>query len=408
VNDDALFGAIAVQEGYLTQTQLDGAMGARNGAEVAQILLSLRLLSPEQVRTIQDIQRIRLAEADEAHDADARVHGDRNLLGCTGCETWYIVQGLIPGTKFVCRKCGRVLSVSAAPPPALQESPKQPGSGRRLGPYEILREIGRGSMSTVFEAFHPPSGKTVALKVLRTWDTPNPNPLRRFQQEARAISRLSHPNIVAIRDSGDVQGVYYIAMDLVRGETLDRLLAKRAIRLRDFVALLEKVALALHHAHQQGIIHRDLKPANILVDSAGEPRVTDFGLAKLDHASDKGGTHHGATLGTPFYMSPEQVSGDIAGTDARSDIYAMGVILYEALTGRHPYPGTSVMDVYRAVLAGSLAPPEKVNPDAPPPLAAVCRKALQREKARRYDSARQLAEDLRRWLEGKPVMAGQP
>jgi serine/threonine-protein kinase len=171
------------------------------------------------------------------------------------------------------------------------------------------------------------------------------------------------------------------------------------------VEALEKVARALHHAHQYGVVHRDLKPANIILDAAGEPHVTDFGLAKMDHM-DKGATHSGAALGTPFYMSPEQVEGDIAGTDARSDIYSMGVMLFEALTGRVPFPGHSVLEVYRGILSGSVVSPSAINPKAPPALEAVCLKALKRNKRDRYTSARDFADDLKRYLDGQPVVAG--
>jgi len=151
----------------------------------------------------------------------------------------------------------------------------------------------------------------------------------------------------------------------------------------------------VHHAHQQGIVHRDLKPANIILDAAGRPHVTDFGLAKMDHL-EKAATQTGGTIGTPYYMSPEQVRGDVRGTDGRSDIYALGVILYEALTGRVPFPGTSVVQVYLGILNGSVTPPSKINPRTPPALESICLKALERDKDRRQADARQLAEELRR------------
>ncbi len=404
VNDDSLFGAISVQEGFVTQPQLDSCLRELNGRALTDVLRDRGLLTDSQIQIIRDIERIHMAEAKATTESEGLLRQDRFMLPCTGCDTYYLVQGYAEGTKFLCRKCLRVLTIERDP-----DAPRPlPGGAvvgqRRIGPYELFGEAGRGSMSVIYKAVDTRSGRTVALKVLKESDLPSPNRLRRFQQEAQAASRLSHPNIVPVHEAGDIAGTYYIAMDFVEGLTLDRALAGGKIRLREFVAILEKVALAVHHAHQMGIVHRDLKPANILLDAAGEPHVTDFGLAKMDHA-EKGTTHAGSALGTPFYMSPEQVSGDVPGTDARSDIYALGVILYEALTGRVPYPGSSVMDVYRAILGGPLTPPVKLNPRTPSDLQAVCLKALERDKRRRYDSARDFALDLRRHLEGKAVLA---
>jgi serine/threonine-protein kinase len=270
-----------------------------------------------------------------------------------------------------------------------------PTGSRLIGPYEILNEIGRGSMSVVYKARRKETGAVVALKVLKESEAPNPSYLKRFQQEARAASRLSHPNIVAVLDSGEKDGQYYIAMAVVEGVTLDRALATNRLTLFQFVEVLEQVAQAVHHAHQQGVIHRDLKPANIILDAAGRPHVTDFGLAKMDHL-EKAATQGGGTIGTPWYMSPEQVMGDVPGTDARSDIYSLGVMLYEALTGRVPFPGNSVVQVYLGILNGAPTPPSQVNHRTPRELEVICLRALSRDKDRRQPSALQFAEDLRR------------
>jgi serine/threonine protein kinase len=179
-------------------------------------------------------------------------------------------------------------------------------------------------------------------------------------------------------------------------------MATNRLTLRQFVEVLEQVAQAVHHAHQQGIIHRDLKPANIIVDAAGRPHVSDFGLAKLDHL-EKAATHGGGKIGTPYYMSPEQVMGDVQGTDARSDIYALGVLLYEALTGRVPFPGSSVVQVYLGILNGSATPPSQINPRAPRELESICLRSLARNKDQRQASALQFADELRNtYLGPKP------
>ncbi len=397
MRDEDLFGAIAVQEGFLTRAQLDECLIDLDGRSVRELLLERGLLSEEQAQAIADIQRIHTAEAAAAAETGGVVRQNRFMLPCRGCDTYYLVQGMAEGTKFVCRKCGTLLVVRHRPPPL--PAPEPPLPARVIGPYELLDEVGRGALSVVYKAVHRESKRVVALKVLRPSDIPNPAPLRRFQQEARAAGRLSHPNIVAVHEAGEAEGTWYIAMDYVEGVTLDKAVTQGRVGLRAFVEVLETVARAVHHAHQYGVVHRDLKPANILLDGAGRPRVTDFGLAKMDHA-DKGSTHAGVSLGTPYYMSPEQVEGDVAGTDARSDIYSMGVMLYEALTGRVPHAGGTVMEVYRGILSGALLPPTRANPEAPPALEAVALKALQRRKEQRYASARDFADDLRRWLDG--------
>jgi serine/threonine-protein kinase len=406
VNDDALLGVIAVQEGFLSQAQLDQAQREQDGRRLLDLLREQKLLSDPQVEAILDIQRVHMAEVSAAAESEGFLSQDRFMLPCTGCDTYYVVQGFAEGTKFLCRKCLRVLTVHRDPSdPGFSKAPAAaPAAQRKIGPYELIGEIGRGAMSVIYKAVDTRSSRTIVLKVLKEGDMPSPSRLHRFQQEALAARRLSHPNIVAVHEAGDIGGTYYIAMDLVEGITLDRALALGKLRLAEFVAVLEKVARAVHHAHQMGIVHRDLKPANILLDEKNEPHVTDFGLAKMDHV-EKGATQGGAALGTPFYMSPEQVSGDVSGTDARSDIYAMGVILYEALTGRVPYPGNSVMDVYRAILGTPITPPAKHNPRTPTDLQAICLKALERDKRQRYESARDFADDLRRHLDGKPVQA---
>lgn len=404
VQEESLFGKIAVEEGFLSQDQLDQAARDGRGGGLTDVLISRGFLNAEQVQTIRDIQRIHMAEVSAPAESGGMLRQDRFMLPCSGCDTYYLIQGYPEGTKFVCRKCQKVLVVRRV---LEASSPTvQPGV-RSIGPYDLLGEIGRGSMSVVHKAMNRQTGTVVALKVLKDSDQPNPSYLRRFQQEASAARRLSHPGIVTVLDSGEQGGAYYIAMANVEGVTLDRALATNRLSLRQFVEVLEQVSLAVHHAHGQGVVHRDLKPANIILDVGGRPHVTDFGLAKMDHL-EKAATQGGGTIGTPFYMSPEQVVGDVHGTDARSDIYAMGVMLYEALTGRVPFPGTSVVQVYLGILNGTVTPPSKLNPRTPPELEAICLRALERDKERRPASALEFAQQLRGAVLEPPVKSHGP
>ncbi len=399
MQEESLFGKIAVEEGFLSQDQLDQAASDSRGRGLTDVLVSRGILNPTQVQTILDIQRIHMAEVSAPAESGGMLRQDRFMLPCSGCDTYYLIQGYPEGTKFVCRKCQKVLVVRR-----VLEAPKSPArsGARTVGPYDLLSEIGRGSMSVVYKAIHRETGAVVALKVLKESDSPNPNFLRRFQQEAIAARRLSHTGIVPVYDAGEKDGAYYIAMANVEGVTLDRAMSLNHLSLRQFVEVLEQVALAVHHAHEQGVVHRDLKPANIILDIAGRPHVTDFGLAKTEHL-EKAATHGGGTIGTPFYMSPEQVMGDVHGTDARSDIYALGVMLYEALTARVPFPGTSVVQVYLGILNGTVPPPSTINPRTPPELEAICLRALARDKDQRQASALEFAQQLRAAYLEQPV-----
>jgi serine/threonine protein kinase len=399
VQEESLFGKIAVEEGFLSQDQLDRATRDSQGKALTDVLVAEGFLNSSQVQIILDIQRIHMAEVSAPAESGGMVRQDRFMLPCSGCDTYYLIQGYPEGTKFVCRKCQKILVVRRTAEALTSHRSAAP---RAVGPYDVLAEVGRGSMSVVYKARNRDTGEVVALKVLKESEAPNPHYLRRFQQEARAASHLSHPNIVPVVDSGEKDGVYYIAMAAVEGVTLDRAMATNRLTLRQFIEVLEQVALAVQHAHEQGIVHRDLKPANIILDAAGRPHVTDFGLAKMEHL-EKTASQGGGTIGTPWYMSPEQVIGDVKGTDGRSDIYAMGVMLYEALTGKVPFPGSSVVQVYLGILNGTVTPPSQVNPRTPHELEEICLRALNRDKTRRQPSALEFAGDLRRHFLEAPV-----
>ncbi|MHC5079975.1 MAG: protein kinase domain-containing protein [Planctomycetota bacterium] len=301
-------------------------------------------------------------------------------------------------------------------------SGESPSPGKRIGPYEILGEIGRGGMGIVFKAFQPALKRTVALKVLIAGEDASEEAITRFHREAEAVAKLGHhPHIVPIYDIGQDGRNHYFAMHYVEGISLDRLIDDGEITPNRAAVITQKLAEALHHAHQHGILHRDVKPANVLMahrqlsrepetrdskleTSEWEPCLTDFGLAK-DVASESKMTRSGMTLGTPQYMPPEQAKGDLEAVDERSDVYSLGAALYEMLTLRPPFEGNNVMEVINRVLFKEPASPCRGNPAIDRDLETICLKCLEKDPNRRYRSAGLLAEDLGRFLAGSPILA---
>jgi predicted Ser/Thr protein kinase len=272
-----------------------------------------------------------------------------------------------------------------------------------LGKYELLGELGRGGMGVVYKARQRDLDRLVALKMILGSQLAGPEQVERFQAEARATARLRHPNIVQVYEAGVTNGQHYFAMQYVEGRGLDEMLRKGPLPLEQSVPLLAAVARAVAYLHAEGLIHRDLKPSNILVDEHGQPYLTDFGLAKLL----EGGSHltkSGAILGTPSYMPPEQAAGG-KGVGPRSDVYSLGAILYELLTGRPPFREATPLDTLVQVLEGEPTLPRRLNPRLPRELEMICLKCLEKAPERRYVSAEALADDLERFLRGEAVEA---
>ena len=274
----------------------------------------------------------------------------------------------------------------------------------RVAGYEVIAELGRGGMGIVFKARQAALKREVALKVIRSADSASRDELRRFRHEAEAVARLDHPNIVPIFEVGRSLGHDFFSMKLIPGQSLDKTLGDRDGDPRAVAALVRVVAEAVHHAHMRGILHRDLKPANILIDEGGHPHVTDFGLAhRLD--GDGGLTRPGVLVGTPAYMSPEQASGLKESLTTASDVYGLGAVLYALLTGRAPLTGSSLHETLDLVRSVPPEPPSRRNPRVPRDLDVICLKCLEKDPERRYPDARGLAEDLDRWLSGRPIAA---
>jgi tetratricopeptide (TPR) repeat protein len=275
---------------------------------------------------------------------------------------------------------------------------------RYFGDYEIRRELGRGGMGVVYEARQMTLNRPVALKMIRAGVLAGGDDLRRFQNEAEAVAMLDHSGIVPVHEVGEHAGQRYFSMKLVSGGSLAGRLDAYRDDARAAARLVAEAAEAVHHAHQRGILHRDLKPANVLIDEQGHPHITDFGLARRV-GDDSELTESGAILGTPAYMAPEQASGHRAAVTTASDIYGLGAVLYAVLAGRAPFGGESVVETLDAVRNRPPEPPSRLNVNVPRDLEIICLKCLEKEPSRRYATARDLAEDLRRWLAGEPIAA---
>src|SRR6266516_3486167 len=296
------------------------------------------------------------------------------------------------------------INVDPAPSPMLMD----------FGDYELLEQIGRGGQGVVFRARQKSLNRIVALKVIGLGHWATEAHLKRFRLEAEAAARLEHPGIVPIHEVGERDGQCYFSMKFVEGGQLDEVARsatadsscgeREPMPIRRATELIANVARTVHYAHEHGILHRDIKPGNILLDAKGEPHLTDFGLARLVE-SESSVTHTLDVLGTPSYMAPEQAVGNNAAVSSVTDVYGIGAVLYQLLTGQPPFAGGTTYETIKLLLDTEPRQPRVVNPKIDRDLSTICLKCLEKDPKRRYSSALALAEDLERWLKHEPILA---
>jgi serine/threonine-protein kinase len=297
---------------------------------------------------------------------------------------------------------GLVREMEAIPPYGL------PPGERSFGDYEVLEEIARGGMGVVYRARQVSQNRTVALKVMLSGPLASDNEVDRFRLEAEAAASLDdHPGIVPIYEVGEKRGLHYFTMKLIEGESLAQRIERSSLEPREAAELVERVARAVHHAHGQGVLHLDLKPANILLDASGEPYLTDFGLARR-FRGQRPLTLAGSRVGTLNYLSPEQAAGRRGAATVSSDVYSLGVILYECLVGRPPFLSGCDLETLEKIASECPTRPSHHGRNVPRELETICLKCLEKDPRLRYGSAEELAEDLRRFLEGLPAVCARP
>lgn len=340
-------------------------------------------------------------------------------LRCSACKTVFAVPGKArlgqvptlahtrPGSEVDSLAAPESITAGTVPPTGPSATGADPHLGLPSIPgYDLLGELGRGGMGVVYKAHQKALKRLVALKMILAGVHANPQAFARFQAEAEALARLRHAHIVQIHEIGAYEGQPFFSLEFLEGGNLKGKLAGNPLPPRESAILLEKLAWAVHAAHAQGIVHRDLKPANVLLTREGEPKITDFGLAKqLDLNFDLGQTRIGAIMGTPNYMAPEQALGETDKIGPGADIYSLGVMLYEFLTGGTPFKGATPTDTLMQLVSDEPVPPSRLQPKIPLDLETICLKCLRKDAGQRYATAAALAEEVRRYLDGMPIQA---
>jgi len=305
-----------------------------------------------------------------------------------------------------------VAPAAALPAPKIEKAAEKPRKGSRrpllegtFGPYEIIGEIARGGVGAVFRAKEKETGRDVALKVLLEGSDAGECERERFQHECETAKALSLPGMVQVYAVGELEGRPYMAMELVNGRSLDRVIPEKSLSVNDCLVLMKSIAETIGALHEAGYVHRDIKPGNILIDAFGSPKVADFGLVKsLDEITRL--TASGLVCGTPAYMSPEQARGDGKNIDPRSDVWALGAVLYEMLTSRPPFQAENALRLMLKITKDQPTPPRVLNLKVPQDVHCIVMKCLEKNAERRYPNARAMAEDISRFLNGQPIEIG--
>ncbi|MFH0965623.1 MAG: serine/threonine-protein kinase [Planctomycetota bacterium] len=390
-NDEEL-AELVVSRGLLSQEEVNAALVALDRSErfrnLGEYLYAQGLLAVDEIRSL-------LASVCEC------------VVRCRSCRRKFGVRKFDPEKTYHCQHCGgdvEVLPIGSAVGETDQS--KDRFLGRTVGHFRIVARLGRGGTASVYRALDTRLDRKVALKILPNDGlAPDSAALARFLREAKAVARIHHPAIVSVFDVGEIDGLRYIAMEYVDGESLrSRVTREKRLSVKDATKVVAAVARALHVAHEAGVIHRDIKPGNILIGRAGSIHVTDFGLAKFAH-DHRQITIAGSAIGTPAYMSPEQCRGK--NVDARSDIYSLGITYFYLLTGTTPYEGTSLEIIQQHCDDASVPSPKSIVADLPEAVCMVVEKMTHKNPAARYQDALALAEDLERVMGGEePVLPG--
>jgi tetratricopeptide (TPR) repeat protein/tRNA A-37 threonylcarbamoyl transferase component Bud32 len=448
VVSDAAAKAVDAQQS-LTQSAFESWVQAEKDVSAADLdrARDMPLSLPDALVALGNIT---LWEALDALEGSGR-------LACPGCESSYTISDTLMrfGRDCPCPRCGNelgapgdesntvALRVDASTEAPVYASPRTgSGSGRTVQPdyadrsdgrtvasdsarwdrleaethlsgglsnYELLGELARGGMGIVYKARQKALGRIVCLKLMRSAELATADDRRRFLREAEASARLHHPGIVPIHDVGEHNGQCFFSMDFIEGRELGHFVRDTSPEIREIIEIMVLVCDAIHYAHQRGIIHRDLKPANVMVDEDNQPHVMDFGIAKRLDAQDdsKTGpmTQEGEIMGTPHYMAPEQASGKVSEIDVRSDVYSLGVICYELTTGQRPFRDDNILGLIKKVVNDEPALLRELRPDIDPDLETIVLKTMEKDKARRYQTALELKEELLRWLAGEAILA---